>query len=107
MALSGTSFSNVSSPTVGQAIIFDEPVSRVGLAWLLAPSATNLQLVLEGTVDGSTWFQLAIQSGGTFAYSGFIASDSMPVIGIRANLTAFTTTSGATISAWLSAEYRR
>jgi hypothetical protein len=98
MALSGTLLNAAIATGVGNTIVFDEPKTTFGVQVMTTGSPASFSARLEGSIDGINfeWIGTNFTSAGIQA----AASSAIPLIAIRANLTAL---SGGTSPISLSA----
>lgn len=86
MALVGTLLNAATAVGAGNPIFFDEPKTTFGVQVTTTGSPASFSARIEGTIDGVNFVWI----GTTYTATGLQASTStgLPVIGIRANLTA-------------------
>jgi hypothetical protein len=102
-SLVGTSLSAATSTGAGTSVFFGVPVAAAGLLVVATGSPASFNVNLEGTIDGAHYFTLAAVTQATAGGIAGVTRGSMPpVIGTRANLTAFSGGSSPTFTATVS-----
>lgn len=102
-SLVGTSLSAVTSTGAGVSVFFGGPTAAVGLLVVTTGSPSTFNVNLEGTIDGSNYFTLTSVTNATASgVAGVTRGSIPPVIGARANLTAFSGGASPTFTATVS-----
>lgn len=84
----------------GSVITFDEPKSAVSMQVVVTGSPTDADVVIEGSLDGTTFTTLTASTNYASSHNGEIASFSgKPVLAVRANLTTLIGGSSPTVTA--------
>ena len=100
MSLSGVSLNAVTAPGAGSAIMFDTPKSVVSLIATATGGPTDIDISLQGTIDGTNWVNLVNSPTGT---NKIIGSTDRAVLGIRAFLNNWNGGSTPTFTASVAA----
>jgi hypothetical protein len=100
-SLVAASLSAASATGIGSTVFFGVPKPIIGLQISTTGSPTTFNVNLEGTIDGTNYFTAYTVTQAT---SGSVAGGAAPppVIGARANLTAFSGGTAPTFTATVS-----
>jgi hypothetical protein len=103
MALVGISLNAVTAVGAGTAIMFDTPKSDASIQVQTTGSPTDVEINIEGTLDGVHFDRLGVWATGGGGPGNIIGSTGKPVLGVRANLTTLTGGTSPTVTATVAA----
>jgi hypothetical protein len=85
------------STGAGIVLMFDEPPALHGAQSITTGSPMDAVIVIEGTIDGSTWYEI-----GTISPNAYSTVVNSPLAGIRANLTTLDGGTSPTVTVWIA-----
>lgn len=93
MSLTGQFAVNVSTATTGTPHFFDKPRQNIG--WVVLNNGGAASYNMYGTMDNTNWFLLGNVPTSSYTYP--VGTTSVPVTGVRGDITSMSTGSTATL----------